>query len=175
MLTTLAADRLTQSHGCRSKGAPCGRGEGCSIAIVLLLSCYEEIAGRLSFRNAIGVNKVVAIVYTIGRSNNKASRHAYVSGYFAICLGRLAVPEPKPFFLSTGQTSTSSHPLPLAFALTLAVLLPPPLLFFLVAWYFSTCSSSLCQLLACSASFPDRTKAYLRRFSPEPHRKSKLL
>jgi hypothetical protein len=141
--------------------------------IVLLLSCYEQIAGRLCFRNAIGVNKWSLL--SIEQSNNKANSRAYVSGYFAICLGRLAVPEPKPFFLSTCQTSTPSHPLPPAFTLTLAVLLPPPLLFFLVAWYFSTCSSSLCQLLTCSASFPDRTKAYLRRFSPEPHRKSKLL
>lgn len=40
------------------------------------------------------------------------NRRAYVSGYFAICLGRLGVPEPKPFFLSTGQTSTPISPSP---------------------------------------------------------------
>lgn len=57
MLTALAAGRLNKAM------APCGRGEGCSIVILLLLSCYEQIAGRLCFRNAIGVNKVVVIVY----------------------------------------------------------------------------------------------------------------
>lgn len=145
--------------------------------IVLLLSCYEQIAGRLCFRNAIGVNKVIVIVFEQSRRDRIIKLAAALMSAVTLPfrLGRLAVPEPKPFFLSTCQTSTPSHPLPPAFALTLTVLLPPPLLFFLVAWYFSTCSSSLCQLLTCSASFPDRTKAYLRRFSPEPHRKSKLL